>query len=402
MQKELCFPNVITYTSLITGCTDPDVMHSLYTSMKQRGILPNNITYQILIKNSIKLGKLENVPSYIESMVADNIFPTLDIFQAIVLTSVEKHRPEFAYSTFEMMREYRIEIPTSFYALVGEEFIKRGDLDQARKVLDEMILEQKSDPTFLDLLVNAFGAKDLRSAEEIFEMHSQTCSELSRENYLAILRTCANLGATEKAQEYFSRHNTQFGFHSDAFSFLIQAFVNSHDFVKAEQVLEEMQGKGFEPDAHAYFTLVSAHMRENPDRSLYWVNVMITRSFVKNSEIWERILLQFVEVAKYSYANEVLDYMLKTGIRVQTASLVKLVSGFILCADMDNATRTVNKLAEYDNPLSGFHFNGVLQEFLNLGDNASVGTIVRGLQQLNFSIPNLKEQYNTKHTKIKT
>ncbi|XP_051139343.1 pentatricopeptide repeat-containing protein At5g65560-like isoform X1 [Andrographis paniculata] len=180
MRNDNCLDNQRAYNYLLGslwktggGMGEPS---ALLKEMEEDGILPDAITYEILINHGCKSGKMDFVLQLLDRMKSQGIEPRLETLALIV-------KAYFAAEKYEAAHKYAVDLCTEskntsrnfMYSLMAKLYWKKGDIMSARNTLIEM-MEKGLKPDFKIYMkiarqVRGIGMEDL--AGELESMYSK-------------------------------------------------------------------------------------------------------------------------------------------------------------------------------------------------------------------------------------
>lgn len=268
MERKGCLPNVDTYNVLISGFCESgmlDLALDLFNDMKTDGIKWNFVTFDTVIRGLCSEGRIEDGFSILELMEESkegsrgHISPYNSIIYGL-----------FKQDRFDEATEFLTKMGNLFpravdRSLVILEHCKKGDIEDAKRLYDQMI-DEGGIPSILvyNCLVHGFSQQgSVREAVELMnEMIGNNCFPISS-TFNAVISGFCRQGKVESAlklvEDITARGCVP---NTETYSPLIEVLCRKGDLQKAMQVFMEMVDKGILPDLFIWNSLLHSLNQE--------------------------------------------------------------------------------------------------------------------------------------------
>ncbi|KAM7251139.1 hypothetical protein ACFE04_023022 [Oxalis oulophora] len=265
-----------------TLCEGKLVEEANYVVTKLKGsILPNGVTYKLLIKGFCDKGDMVKASKIWNLMVDEGCEVDIDAYEKMMETFFKVNRHDEALKIFQMMRvkmEDRMELST--YRLVIDWMSKQGKVEVARMMFDEMLHRniRPDNRTYAALIYGNLARGRISEAYRIFE---------NVEN-----------------PDIFVYHG------------LIKGLLKLKRAREATQVFREMIKRGCEPEMHTYVMLLQGHLgkrgRKGRDPLVNFDTIFVgglvkAGKSLEATKYVERSMNKGVEVPRFDY-NKFLHY----------------------------------------------------------------------------------------------
>ncbi|KAL5076366.1 hypothetical protein RYX36_015350 [Vicia faba] len=238
--------------------------------------------------------------------------------QALVLTVLECKGLEFqrcgeielCLGFFRRMVESNgIEIRVQSLTLVIDGLCKRGEVEKAKELMDEMVTKSIVKPTVFtyNTLLNAYvGRKDRSGVGEILRL-------------------------MEKEPVVFS---------VATYSILIQWYSSSGDIGEVEKIFEEMRERKIEIDVYVYSSMISWNCRlGNMKRAFALFDEMAQRNVAPNAHTYGALIGGVCKAGQMEAAEILLEEMQSKGIDLNMIIFNTMIDGYCKRGMMDEALR---------------------------------------------------------------
>nr|XP_043616272.1 pentatricopeptide repeat-containing protein At1g12775, mitochondrial-like [Erigeron canadensis] len=168
MREAGCEPDCKIYNYILGSLCKHDKLSealSLFKEMKEKGVDPDPITFETFIANSCRLGRMEFASESLKRLMHMGLTPRVSTHIALVKGYCNAGRYDKAYEYVRDMEMKKVPTTNKMYTVLARMHQKKGNVDAARKILDEM-MERGLKPDFSSYLktVNVLkhtGSRDL-------------------------------------------------------------------------------------------------------------------------------------------------------------------------------------------------------------------------------------------------
>lgn len=244
-------------------------------------IQPNGVTYGWLIHGYCNVGQLIEASKVWNSMVDLGFEPSVDVVEIMMETFFKRNQYDEALKVFQMMRVKRMdELGLSTYRLVINWMCKRGKIEEAQMVFEEMLKRdmQPDNSTLSSLIYGLLARGRVREAYRVFD-------------------------GTENPD-------------TSVYHGLIKGLLRLKRPSEATEVFREMIKRGCEPIMHTYVMLLQGHLgkrgRKGNDPLVNFDTIFVgglvkAGKSLEAAKYVERVIDRGVEVPRFDY-NRFLHY----------------------------------------------------------------------------------------------
>ncbi|KAK7302838.1 hypothetical protein RJT34_13735 [Clitoria ternatea] len=151
MVRKHCLPNMVTYSSLIDGlCKEGKLCEAveILDRMRIQGLKPNVGLYGKIISGLCAAGRYQEAANFIDEMVLGGTSPNrvswslhVRMHNMVVQGLCNNIDSPRAFQLYLSMRTRGISVEIGTFNCLMKCFCKRGDLNKAARILDEMVLD---------------------------------------------------------------------------------------------------------------------------------------------------------------------------------------------------------------------------------------------------------------------
>ncbi|CAL5031825.1 unnamed protein product [Urochloa decumbens] len=154
LQKDgVCMPNVVTYTSVISGYCKAGRMEdamAVYNDMLESGTVPNTITYNVLINGYGKAGDIESAVGMYQQLMLRRCPPDVVTFSSLIDGYCRGGQLDGAIMIWKEMAQYHIHPNVYTFSIMIHSLCKQNRSDEALGLLRELNMREDISPrTFI-------------------------------------------------------------------------------------------------------------------------------------------------------------------------------------------------------------------------------------------------------------
>lgn len=379
--------DVVSYNTylkiLFAGGSKVDVANVL-KAMRNRGLRPNAVTFNSLVKDAIMRQDLSAAWKFIDDMEKEGIKP--DAFTCSILMKGVKHTscPEDVDNIISLIHRAKVtpdevlvnclldacvrlrNIPRLTQVL--EQFKSTGvvpslhacamlikayghsrRLDNAWALWRELTIDRKVTPSeevFSSMVDACLANGDLENAVTVFREMKHVLSEFSRGAavFSQLVKACVQRKQVKLAVEiYKETRDASFICSKVTYNTLIDALVRQGDMDGASAIFKDMSLKAVTPDLISYSTLIKGHCaRGDLEQGLQLLGLMQRRSISPDAIVFNSILDGCAHKQMRTLTETVLADMESAGIAPSNFTLSILVKLYGRCSDLDTAFHVVD------------------------------------------------------------
>ncbi|KAJ3077983.1 hypothetical protein HK102_004816 [Quaeritorhiza haematococci] len=249
MREKGLRPTIRTYSALIKSFVqhyaeaDPSSVESTYTEMRNDGISPDPLFFNVLFHFYARRGDLLRAESLLTEMKSSNLVPDNYTFSTLIHAFGNGGSIQQAEQLFEDAISSGVADEAVFNTMI-KMYVKAGNLEAAVASLERM-REHGVSPSAVTLttLLSAHAQHEkLDDVLKWVEKMEHRGIKVDRIFYNTAIHACAQNGNVQKAQEFLARMRES-GIRPDGWTYasLLGSFTKAKDWVGLERCVADMQ-----------------------------------------------------------------------------------------------------------------------------------------------------------------
>jgi len=349
-------PNAVTYNSLVKDAiTRQDMQKAwgLIGQMEADGTNPDAFTCSILMKGVKHAASSEVVDKVVDLIQRLNVTPDEVLMNCLLEAYVRLRNIPRLSQILEQFKGTGVVPSPHACALLIKAYGHSQRLDKAWALWHELINERKLTPNeevFASMVDACLAAGDLENAIVVFREMKHVLSDFNRGPAVfgALIKACISRKQTKQAVEiYEEMSEANFTCNKVTYNTLIDALVRQGDTDKATAVFRDMSLKAVTPDLISYATLIKGHCaRGCLDQGLQLFGLMQRRGISPDAIVFNSILDGCAHKQMRTLTEQVLKDMETAGIAPSNFTLSILVKLYGRCSDLDTAFEVVDTYPE--------------------------------------------------------
>lgn len=245
-------PDQITFNTLIKGCCkvkDFDNSLNYFNEMKKYMLKPNRITYNSLMDLAVKIPDMAKALFFVEQMQADDIAPD-GFTYSILLNGLKLNNSsrELVLASLEnilrVINSNEIKLDEVFFNSILDVCSKYDLFDKLQFFYHLMKAKKvnESSVTF-SILIKSFGKNgDFGYAYELYEKMLKCGMNVNEITYGSILDACSKTGQMDKAMKIYENFkNAKMSMNSIVFTTIMKGFLKADRFDDALSFFESIR-----------------------------------------------------------------------------------------------------------------------------------------------------------------
>jgi len=344
-------PNAVTYNSLIKNAVmrqDLQGAWTLISQMEEEGTNPDAFTCSILMKGLKHTSNSEVVDKVVDLIHRCNVTPDEVLVNCLLEAYVRLRNIPRLVQILERFKSTGVVPSLHACALLIKAYGHSQRLDRAWALWNELINERKVTPNeevFASMVDACLASGDLENAVVVFREMKHVLSDFSRGPavFASLIKACVSRKQTKLAVEiYEEMHEVSFTCNKVTYNTLIDTLVRQGDMDKAAAVFRDMSLKNVTPDLISYATLIKGHCaRGCLDQGLQLFGLMQRRGISPDAIVFNSILDGCAHKQMRTLTEQVLKDMETAGIAPSNFTLSILVKLYGRCSDLDTAFHVV-------------------------------------------------------------
>lgn len=203
---------------------------------------------------------------FLSTFVKDSEFRTISDFNDLVMALFIAEEPDLALELFSDMSSYGFEPDSWTFSIVSRCYCKKNHLDEAKRVLDQMVEEKGFHPDVatVTILINGFCKRGrLQRAFEVFDFMGRIGCKPTVQTYNCLLKGLCYVGRVEEAFEMLIKIKKD-SVKTDIYTYtaVMDGFCKVGRSDEAVELLDEAVEMGLTPNVVTYNTLFNGFCKE--------------------------------------------------------------------------------------------------------------------------------------------
>eukprot|EP00257_Ricinus_communis_P024302 XP_015584476.1 LOW QUALITY PROTEIN: pentatricopeptide repeat-containing protein At3g61520, mitochondrial [Ricinus communis] len=334
--------------ALLTGLGrdgDFDKMNEFMAKMKVMDIVPDVITFGILINHSCKFRRVDEALEIFQKMIEEvSVEPDVVIFNTLINGLCKVGRQEEGFGLMQKMKLQNGCAPnTVTYNCLIDGFCKAGEIERGLELFDEMNRE--------GVVPNAITVGTLvdgmcrhgrtNSAVQFFEEMQSKGLKADAYAYTSLIDAFCNVNNIEKAMEIFHQMLRD-GCTPDAMVYykLISGLSQARRMDDAASVLTKLKEAGFCPDIVCYNILIGGFCNKNRlDKAREMLNDMEEAGLEPDTITYNTLISYFGKIGDIKVAHRMMKQMIKDGLQPTVVTYGSLIHAYCLNGNVDEAMK---------------------------------------------------------------
>lgn len=329
-----------TYNALITLFLNkglPYKAFDIYGSMEQAQHPLDGPTYELMIPNLAKSGRLDAASKLFQEMKARNLRPSYAIFASLVDSMGKAGRLDACMKIYsELKQDYKYRPSATMYVSMIESFVKAGKLETGMKLWDEMkkaglrpnfglytmIIESHAKSGKLDIAMSAF-----HNMERAGFLPTPS-------TYSSLLEMHAASGQVDASMKlYNSMTNAGLKPGLSTYTALLTLLASKKLVDVAAKILLEMKALGFSADVSASDVLMVYIKDGSIDVALRWLQFMGSSGIRTNNFIIRQLFESCMKNGLYEAAKPLLETYVGSAAKVDLVLYTSILAYLVRCQD---------------------------------------------------------------------
>ncbi|KAI7741638.1 hypothetical protein M8C21_017647, partial [Ambrosia artemisiifolia] len=430
MRCDSCYPNVITYRTLLCGCLNKGKLDT-----GKYGVRPGHVIYNIFIggicgKNEMPsadnlnlaemaygqmieggfvlnkvnvtnyaqclcaAGKFEKAYSVIQEMMKNGFVPDNSTYNKVISFLCDASKFEKAFWLFNEMKKNGVVPNVHTYTMLIDTFCKAGLIPQARTWFDEMVANgcAPNVVTYTALIHAYLKANKITNANELFEMMLSCGCSPNVVTLTALIDGHCKIGQIEKALQIYTRMkgkeipevNMYFkGTESNTldpnvvtYGAMVDGLCKAHKVDQAVKLLDVMSSEGCEPNNIVYDALIDGLLKDGKLEEAERVYLkMCEKGYNPNVFTYGAMIDKMFKDNRLDLASRVLSQMLEDSCPPNVVIYTEMIDGLCKVGKTDEAYRLMEMMetkgckpnvVTYTAMINGFGIAGKVEKSLEI------------------------------------
>lgn len=201
-------PGTATYNALLNACVEflPERVQDVWLQMKEDKILPNVVSYNIILKAFRGMGDPRPSEQIFRTLLNSGLSPDLVTLRALMRVNCQSGKLNRAKELFKSIETYGLQADEKTFHVMIHGYAKTGRLDDALSYIDVMsrrgIVLKETCPHG-PIAEAHLHAGRIKEAKEVFEYYASCGSSgANRALYNVLLQYYADIGQLDRMIEY--------------------------------------------------------------------------------------------------------------------------------------------------------------------------------------------------------
>lgn len=307
-------PNIVTFNTMIHICGNNDRLEEvseLMLKMEELRCLPNIRTYNILISVFVKGGDIEKASGYFAEMKNCHLVPDTVSYRTLL----------YAYSIRQMVCEAELLI---------------SEMEALGIEVDEF-----TQSALMRMYINH------GNIERSCDWFAKFQDTMSSECYAANIDALGMHGLLEQAEQAYWMCKKNLKLSVVVFNVMIKIYGLAHEYNRACQVFDSMEGFGILPDKCTFNSIVQILAISGlPERARFYLHKMQKAGLVEECIPYSAVISSYVKIKDLKTAEALFSEMIETGVNPDIFIFGVLINAFVESGSVGNAKKYVKLLEE--------------------------------------------------------
>lgn len=375
-------PDTAAFNGVLNACAnigDAKKFCQLFDEMPDWGVLPDALTYNVMIKLFARVNRKDLLVCVLELMISKAVEPSVTTLHSLVAAYVGFGDLRTAEQLIQALREGRRDVcrilrDADLADSDGEQDDDRengkGEDDVFQKLLPKSTHDGLEPPllprlyspnsrmytTLMKGYMKAGRVEHTVQMLEAMRHQEDTGSHPNHVSYTTVISALVKAGSMDKARQVLAEM-TRVGVPANRFTYniLLKGYCQQLQIEKAKELIKEMANDAeISPDVVAYNTLIDGCIGvDDSAGALEYFNGMRAQGIAPTKISYTTLMKAFAMSGQPKLANKVLDEMLKDPrVKVDQVAWNMLVEGYCKMGLIEEAKKVVERMREH-----GFHPN---------------------------------------------
>ncbi|KAL8204666.1 hypothetical protein R6Q57_010289 [Mikania cordata] len=328
--------DTVFYTRMIAGlCVGSFFEEAMQVLIRMRcdHCYPNVITYRTLLCGCLNKGKLGRCKRILSMMITEGCYPSPKIYNSLVHAYCKSGDFSYAYKLVKETEKYGVQPSHIIYNIfVGGICGKNKILSPDNLKLVEMAYGQMMEGGFVLNKVNVTNYAQCLCGVGKFEKAYNVIQEMMKNGFVPDNST-----------------------YNKVFSFLCDA----SKLEKVFWLFKEMKKNGVVPNVHTYTMLIDSFCKAGlTPQACIWFEEMIANGCAPNVVTYTALIHAHLKANKITDVNELFEMMLSCGCSPNVVTLTALIDGYCKIGQTEKALQIYSRMKGKEIPDLNMHFKG--------------------------------------------
>lgn len=340
-------PNAVTYNSLVKDAIARQDLHGawhLIEQMEKADVKPDAFTCSILMKGLKHTCCGEDVDKIIQLIERAKVTPDEVLVNCLLDACVRLRNIPRLTQVLEQFKATGVVPSPHACATLIKAYGHARRPDRVLALWNELVKERKVTPNeevFASMVDACLANSDLENAVAIFREMKHVVNEFSKGAavFSALIKLCVQQKQIKLAGDIYDELQAEsFVCNKVTYNTLIDAFVRQSDMDRATSIFRDMTMNAVMPDLISYSTLIKGHStRGDLEQALALLGTMQRRGISPDAIVFNSILDGCAHKQMRTLTEHVLKDMEAAGIAPSNFTLSILVKLYGRCNDLDTA-----------------------------------------------------------------
>ncbi|KAI3683428.1 hypothetical protein L1987_83931 [Smallanthus sonchifolius] len=328
--------DTVLYTRMIGGLCEGSFFEEameFLNRMRCDSCYPNVITYRTLLCGCLNKGKLGRCKRILSMMIAEGCYPSPKIYNSLVHAYCKSGDFNYAYKLIKETGKYGVRPGHVIYNVFIGGICGKNEMPNTDNLnLAEMAYGQMIEGGFVLNKVNVGNYAQCLCGAGKFEKAYKVIQEMMKNGFVPDNST-----------------------YNKVISFLCGA----SDIEKAFWLFKEMKKNGVVPNVHTYTMLIDTFCKAGLiPQARIWFDEMVTNGCAPNVVTYTALIHAYLKANKVIDANELFEMMLSGGCSPNVVTLTALIDGHCKIGQIEKALQIYTRMKGKEIPDVDMYFKG--------------------------------------------
>ncbi|XP_076891970.1 uncharacterized protein LOC143543560 [Bidens hawaiensis] len=328
--------DTVLYTRMIGGLCEGSYFEEameFLNRMRCDSCYPNVITYRTLLCGCLNKGKLGRCKRILSMMIAEGCYPSPKIYNSLVHAFCKLGDFAYAYKLVKDTGKYGVRPSYVIYNIFIGGICGKNEMPSTDNLnLAEMAYGQMIEGGFVLNKVNVTNYAECLCGAGKFEKAYNVIQEMMKNGFVP---------------------------NNSTYNKVISFLCDATKFEKAFWLFKEMKRNGVVPNVHTYTMLIDTFCKAGLiPQARIWFDEMVTNGCAPNVVTYTALIHAYLKANKITEANELFEVMLSCGCSPNIVTVTALIDGHCKIGQIEKALQIYTRMKGQEIPDVDMYFKG--------------------------------------------
>ncbi|XP_076892884.1 pentatricopeptide repeat-containing protein At3g23020-like isoform X1 [Bidens hawaiensis] len=357
----------------------------IFEKMLRKGIVPNTVTFNTMIHMFGNHGRLDEVASLMQKMEQLQCLPDTRTYNILISLHVKHDDIILAKGYFKKMLKASLEPDAVSYRTLLRAFSIRRMVSEAEEVVNEMNKRDiKIDEFTQSSLTRMYIESSMLEKSWLWFYQFHLLGNMSSECYSANIDAFGERGHVLEAEKVFKFCQERRKPTVLEFNVMIKAYGINKQYDDACRLVDIMDEYGVDPDKCSYNSLVQMLATADlPQKATFYLRKMQESGLVSDCIPYCAVISRFVKLGQLETGVSLFKEMIGFNIEPDVVAYGVLINAYADIGSVERALHYVNKMKDSGLVMNGIICNSLIKLYMKVGWLKDAEEAYYMLQRLN-------------------